>query len=788
MGIKRFTASIDTTITDAYAENLSTRATSSNMGASDILETFSIYGQKTTESLERSRVLLKFPIEEITSSRASGIIPASGSVSFFLKMFNAEHSETVPRDFTMSVAALSQSWDEGQGLDMEDYSDGGIGARSRRGPGIGATWNHRSTGLFASASIDFDGSDAILKVADNALLSFGDATDDEAFSLSAWVKADTLTAERPIISKWNTNKREWYLSITSAGKIYFKIYDESLTVACERQTAASTISTGTWYHIIATYDGAESRGTTSDCSSTGTKCVNNNGLKVYLDGTLTIDGTANSSTSYVAMENDDETLKIGNRYDVSATANRYFDGRITEVAIWDKELIQTEINQIYNKGCPVSLLGCNSDASSNLVAWWRMGGDKRDALDSSAYTFGTGNRIVDQVNNPKFIATGSGFQASSADIKTDTYPNACSFADKAKCWDQAGSSIDTGSLNTSFFTKSFTDGIEDLEVDISFLVEEWAKDTTGSTGRYNHGVGVFLSGSAESGGNKNSYYTKRFFGRESEFFFRRPVIEARWDNVKKDSSSRFYLSSSLLSTDNLNKLYLYNIVKGQAKGIPDLGTVGDKIMVTCYQKLGGPPITLPIGGGVVSADQHNVTGQHYETGIYTASFAFTSSNVPSFYAVWHTGSVAHEGTQFHTSSLITVKKYDASDYNPKPSYVTSISNFKSEYSRVETARFRIYVREKDWNPTIYTKAKTDPETNIVDSAYFKVVRLSDNYIVVPYDTGSASGTMMSYDSQGNYFDLEMGMLESDYAYGFKFLLKVNGQFVEQEEVHKFRVE
>ena len=101
MGIKRFTASIDTTITDAYAENLSTRATSSNMGASDILETFSIYGQKTTESLERSRVLLKFPIEEITSSRASGIIPASGSVSFFLKMFNAEHSETVPRDFNM---------------------------------------------------------------------------------------------------------------------------------------------------------------------------------------------------------------------------------------------------------------------------------------------------------------------------------------------------------------------------------------------------------------------------------------------------------------------------------------------------------------------------------------------------------------------------------------------------------------------------------------------------------------------------------------------------------------
>jgi len=775
MGIKRYTASIDTTIADAYAQDLSTRATSSNMGASDILETFSIYGQATTESLERSRVLIKFPIEEITSSRASGIIPASGSVNFFLKMLNAEHSETVPRDFTMSVAALSQSWDEGPGLDMEDYSDGGIGSRSRRGPGLGATWNHRSTGLFASASIDFDGTNAYLKVEDNESLSFGDGSSDEPFSLSAWIYVTNIGDWRPIITKFTTtggDAREWMFLVKSDGKLYFELVDETVASAPRMivLSPASSITVNTWYHVVATYNGVGGATATS-------------GMKLYIDGTAqTL--TLSTDTAYVAMADTSADVQIGGL----VVDGNYFYGNMTEVAIWDKELNQTEINQVYNNGCPVSLLGCNSDASSNLVAWWRMGGDRLDALNSSDLTFGTGNRIVDQVDSPNFIATGSGMQADSADIKTDTYPNACAFADKAKCWDQAGSSIDTGSINASFFTQSFTDGIEDLEVDISFLVEEWAKNTTGSTGRYNHGVGVLLSGSAEEGGNKNSYYTKRFFGRESEFFFKRPVIEARWDSAKQDSSGRFYLSSSLLSTDNLNKLYLYNIVKGQAKGIPDLGTVGDKIMVTCYQKLGGAPITLPIGGGVVSADQHNVTGQHVEAGIYTASFAFTSSNVPSFYAVWHTGSAAHEGRQLHTSSLITVKKYDAADYNPKPTYVTSITDLKSTYSTVETARFRMFVREKDWNPTIYTKAKTTPETNIVDSAYYKVVRLSDDYVVIPYDTGSASGTLMSYDSRGNYFDLEMGMFEPDYAYGFKFLLKVNGQYVEQEEIHKFRVE
>ena len=45
MAIKRYIASADTTITNAFESNLTTRGTGSNMGASDVLETFSIYGQ-----------------------------------------------------------------------------------------------------------------------------------------------------------------------------------------------------------------------------------------------------------------------------------------------------------------------------------------------------------------------------------------------------------------------------------------------------------------------------------------------------------------------------------------------------------------------------------------------------------------------------------------------------------------------------------------------------------------------------------------------------------------------
>ena len=42
MGIKRYTANADTTITNAYKANLQTRGTGSNMGLADSLEVFHI--------------------------------------------------------------------------------------------------------------------------------------------------------------------------------------------------------------------------------------------------------------------------------------------------------------------------------------------------------------------------------------------------------------------------------------------------------------------------------------------------------------------------------------------------------------------------------------------------------------------------------------------------------------------------------------------------------------------------------------------------------------------------
>ena len=123
MGIKKYYADADNTIANVYRTDLQTRATGANMGLADILEAFSIYGRQSTGSQELSRILIKFGVPEITSDRTAGTLPASGNVSFYLRMFNAQTSKTVPRSLQMTIHAVSQSWQEGEGLDLENYKD-----------------------------------------------------------------------------------------------------------------------------------------------------------------------------------------------------------------------------------------------------------------------------------------------------------------------------------------------------------------------------------------------------------------------------------------------------------------------------------------------------------------------------------------------------------------------------------------------------------------------------------------------------------------------------------------
>lgn len=473
MAIKRYIADADNTITNAFRSNLITTGSLSNMGESDVLEVFSIFGQANSSSLELSRVLTKFPVTDITSDRNSGDLPRSGSVNFFLKLSNAEHTETTPTKFTLTVQPISRSWDEGFGLDMEEYKD------------LGA---------------------------------------------SNWVSASTGTS------------------------------------------------------------------------------------------------------------------------------------------------------------------------------WSSLGGDYLTSSVQNAY---------------------------------------------------------------------FENGTENLEVDITDLVEQWISGTTP-----NYGVGIQLTASEEAA--SRSYYTKKFFARGSEFFYKRPHIEARWDSSITDDRNNFIRSSSLLpAEDNLNTLYLYNKFRGKFVDIPAVGT--GSIFVSIYSGSTGPAGSrVPLQGGV-----YVVTGGHVSTGIYSASVA-VSSSYKKIFDVWHDDQSSI--TEFFTGSVITPTTYNASSDDKTGQYVINVTNLKKKYSRDEQVQFRMYARPKDWQPNIYTVAQNEIENTPIDKMYYRLFRTSDNYEVIPYGTGSTNHTKLSYDNKGNYFNFDMSLLQKDYEYTLKFLIEEYGEYTEQKEEFKFRVE
>jgi hypothetical protein len=684
MAIKRYYASADNTITNAFQGDLKTRGTGANMGLSDILEVYSIYGQESSGSQELSRALIKFDLSgaanTINSDATAGKLKLSGKAS-------------------CTFAGTT---------DLEDDDDSELIIRNADGTSVTFTTDSsKSISASTATLIGTSGADTTAKAAQAMHVAF-----------TAAIAAGTL---------------KMTLSPSS--------YTDETSIELTQKKRGSAGNT-----TVTIPDNITANGTEGDGSSVTTSAFTNgtNGANFYL---------------------------------------RLFNAEHGQTLPKDAILVTQAVTGTWFEGNGLDMEGytdlTNGAGGSNWV--YRQDGDE-------------GSRVAWERAGGRFI---------ESPVYTASFG--------------AGTSGVTGSGPTA-----------DLQINVTDLVYEWYDYDT-AYGKKNHGFIVRLTGSQEakfeSGGSRagtdhngminnvtgstTSYYTKKFFARGTEFFYKRPCLEARWNDATKDDTGNAWFSSSLApQAENLNTIYMYNYVRGQLRNIPDIGT--GPIWVELYSGSIGnnspstSSVLLPQGGGVVAAGNTVITGGYVSTGIYSASFAITSStsdynppsrlfssNLTKVYAVWaNCGGHSQTGRiEFLTSSFYP-KKFDTPALNPATSYAPNITNLKSIYSKNEQARFRIYTRQKDWNPTIYTKASTETKTLIIDSGSYSVYRIIDELDVIPYGTGSLLHTQMSYDVSGNYFDLDMGIFEPGYAYAIK-LAYYNGSigsWVEQPETFKFRVE
>jgi len=162
------------------------------------------------------------------------------------------------------------------------------------------------------SGLRFDGTDDYITMSSNVDLG-------SSYSIELWVKLDsTASTDQNFIDNDDCGR----LSAAGNTKVYFVDVGPGIFL----KTASGTLTTGIWYHIVGTYDGAAA--------------------KVYVNGELSATRTGLSGSSCTP----------GGSLDIGRHNNgiRYTDGTIDEAAIYNRALTAEEILERYNSILPPS--------------------------------------------------------------------------------------------------------------------------------------------------------------------------------------------------------------------------------------------------------------------------------------------------------------------------------------------------------------------------------------------------------------------------------------------------
>jgi hypothetical protein len=171
---------------------------------------------------------------------------------------------------------------------------------------------------------------------DDAAYTFGDGSEDSAFSVGAWIRPNAI-ASNTIIAKYSATVREWRFWIDAAGKLDLELFDESVVPdAFEIAVSDDALVLGQMQFVVATYDGGQAAPV----------------VNLYVDGVAVNAGATVETEAYVAMEDTATPLTIGCS-GVTATPVNEFHGRIALPFITGKELSDAEVLQLYTLTKPL---------------------------------------------------------------------------------------------------------------------------------------------------------------------------------------------------------------------------------------------------------------------------------------------------------------------------------------------------------------------------------------------------------------------------------------------------
>jgi len=223
---------------------------------------------------------------------------------------------------------------------------------------------------YSNFSLDFDGTGNYIDC--GTISSIPSATE---LSVSFWANTNSTSQNQVVFGDNSSTPIFSFEYWGSNNRMYFE-YGSNLYAYL---TLTSVVTAGSWHNVVLVYNASGASDTDK--------------IKIYVDGvdkssSMSYNGTIPSSLSASIGD-----FWIGN----GQNYNQPFNGKLDEVAIFNKELTPAEVYQIYNNGLASDL------TSLSPISWWRLGED--------AYFVNNNITIPNQITGGP-SGTGSGTQTS----------------------------------------------------------------------------------------------------------------------------------------------------------------------------------------------------------------------------------------------------------------------------------------------------------------------------------------------------------------------------------------
>ena len=292
---------------------------------------------------------------------------------------------------------------DGTNWTIKDYAGSNDGTSSGMTSGNLVQSDLQRTSGYSPYALSLDGID------DNITLdNTNNFLNVDYLTISIWFKPDVAEFATLIGNRYfNNGFMSWAVQTAPAGRIRY--IQKTPGVGGSFYTT-DTYNLGEWNHVAVTY------------SSGVAKIYLNGGTPITL---ATFLQPIQYDTGFVSTNVTIGSAPAGGSPAAPTGPTQFFDGQLSNVAIWNSGLSSSEITEIYNQGVPSNL---NTFSGTKPTAWWELGSNS--SFNSSTWTalsngtaaggnaVSTANMANDDITNgPGYSASGLG--TSSIDIVGD---------------------------------------------------------------------------------------------------------------------------------------------------------------------------------------------------------------------------------------------------------------------------------------------------------------------------------------------------------------------------------